>query len=465
MKDERMKTKLRRIFTRYFNSWWIPATLCIVLIAILFGLTTQAKFQWPETSPLNSTASAFVLCGLAIACCGLTCSLVWHLLKQKWQKLGAGLLGALFVLVGLYFVGGGIVTLLWLWPVEDSFADNLTIPEGIEISEPIGQDVKAGDESDAFQKAVLAASAQPSSDDSTVTASIDSLIALYANAPDVLMRYLAMSPAWFVSEGGGGGVVAARRWQMNSTWQNNSGQYSEAVADDSPETSSEATPLSLLLRIHFYKYPLATSTFTTFLSPGETAALNLSNEGESGYSSRVMILAGDFFVEIIEDSSGQGRQLTKAALSFLENEMASLAENPSEATIRAALPINSIEEGTASIELKDLSQPGLYQVTSWLNPGESGSVYLKAFEVTQNTPLSAQLLRLESEERMGWSDRDELFMANADIKIDEGSWGKPYAARFEVWFSPDVGTGDSPEGTLRDRKLLESVFKIEGWQS
>lgn len=461
-----MKTKLRRIFTRYFNSWWIPATLCIVLIAILFGLTTQAKFQWPETSPLNSVASALVLCGLAVACCGLACSLVWHLLKQKWKKLGAGLLGSLFVLVGLYFVGGGIVTLLWLWPVEDSFADNLTIPEGIEITEPIGRDVKAGNQSDSFQKAVLTALAQPGAGDSVITANIDSLSTLYKNSPASLERYLAMSPAWFVAKGRSSGAVAIRRWQIDSNWQhNNNGQYSDFAVDTVSADLPEATSFSLQIKIHFSKYPLSTSTFTTFLSPGETSALALASDTASGYASHCVILAGDFFVEIIEDSNSQDRKLTKAALSFVESELKPLAENPSEATIRAALPAGSTREGDAFIELKDLTQPGLYQSTSWLNPGESGSVYLKAFEVTQNTPLSAQLLRLESEEQIGWSNRpDELFMANTNFKIDEGSWGKPYAARFEVWFSPDAGTGNSSEATLRDRKLLEKVFKIEGWQ-
>ena len=38
----------------------------------------------------------------------------------------------------------------------------------------------------------------------------------------------------------------------------------------------------------------------------------------------------------------------------------------------------------------------------------------------------------------------------------EGDWGKPYAARLEVWFTPDSGGPD--------RKLMEKTFKIEGWQ-
>lgn len=35
-------------------------------------------------------------------------------------------------------------------------------------------------------------------------------------------------------------------------------------------------------------------------------------------------------------------------------------------------------------------------------------------------------------------------------------WGKPYAARFEVWFKPDSGKAE--------RRLAERIFRIEGWQ-
>jgi hypothetical protein len=48
------------------------------------------------------------------------------------------------------------------------------------------------------------------------------------------------------------------------------------------------------------------------------------------------------------------------------------------------------------------------------------------------------------------------FSNNGTITIYEGDWGKPYAARFEVWFK---GNEDQ-----RERKLMEKVYKIEGWQ-
>ena len=102
-------------------------------------------------------------------------------------------------------------------------------------------------------------------------------------------------------------------------------------------------------------------------------------------------------------------------------------------------------------------QPGIYGVVYSLNPGEPGSVYLKAFEVTKGTPLSVDRLEAKSRTRMTWStESSERFGAKAGFTIYEGDWGKPYAARFEVWFTPDSGKAD--------RKLAERIFKIEGWQ-
>jgi hypothetical protein len=77
--------------------------------------------------------------------------------------------------------------------------------------------------------------------------------------------------------------------------------------------------------------------------------------------------------------------------------------------------------------------------------------------VTKGTPLSETRLKERSNEWVGWSsDPNELFFSNTDFTIYEGDWGKPYAARFEVWFQPDSGA--------MERKLLEKVYKIEGWQ-
>lgn len=109
-------------------------------------------------------------------------------------------------------------------------------------------------------------------------------------------------------------------------------------------------------------------------------------------------------------------------------------------------------------------QPGLYEYSFWTKQIDRGRIYLKAFEVTKNDPLSVD----EVEENSAISvynptDSLVMFQMNPENSRDskhftiyEGDWGKPYAARFELWFVPDNGA--------KERKLIEKIYKIEGWQ-
>jgi hypothetical protein len=149
-------------------------------------------------------------------------------------------------------------------------------------------------------------------------------------------------------------------------------------------------------------------------------------------------------------------------MATLENEFSEFLKNPSAAVGRAKQSSRELAlrlAGTTgeAFRLLEGMQPGMYGVAYSLNPGEPGVVYLKAFEVTKGTALSEDRLKAASETRMTWSaDSSESFGGKSGFTIYEGDWGKPYAARFEVWFKPDSG---GPE-----RKMAERVFKIEGWQ-
>lgn len=112
--------------------------------------------------------------------------------------------------------------------------------------------------------------------------------------------------------------------------------------------------------------------------------------------------------------------------------------------------------GEESIRLVGWHQGGVYRVLAYVNPGEAGLAYLKVFEATRNTPLSESRLPKRSTQQLQWSaDPDEKFLYNARITVYEGDWGTYYPARFELWFVPKSG---APE-----RKLIEKIFKIEGW--
>ena len=68
------------------------------------------------------------------------------------------------------------------------------------------------------------------------------------------------------------------------------------------------------------------------------------------------------------------------------------------------------------------------------NPGKLGKIYLKAYEITHNTPLSEYALK-EKAQLIGWSnDANELFYTLSSFRIYEGDKGKPYAARSRTFY-------------------------------
>ena len=175
-----------------------------------------------------------------------------------------------------------------------------------------------------------------------------------------------------------------------------------------------------------------------------------------------MIECGGVWVEVFEQSGTPERRVTKATVTALEKEFSEFERDPTAATERVRGKSRELASRLAGkdghpFRLLIGMQPGMYGVAYSLNPGEPGSVYLKAFEVTKGTPLSFDRLKMASQTRMTWSsETSQRFGAKAGFMIYEGDWGKPYAARFQVWFKPD---SDKPE-----RKLAERIFKIEGWQ-
>ncbi|EDP94847.1 hypothetical protein U8527_08005 [Kordia algicida OT-1] len=109
-----------------------------------------------------------------------------------------------------------------------------------------------------------------------------------------------------------------------------------------------------------------------------------------------------------------------------------------------------------SFQLYNSFQPGLYEYDLWLKSNESGTIFLKAFEITQEIELSVPRLQKRSSISISNTNgKIKKFGTVDNFTIYEGDWGKPYGARFEVWFTPDDGN--------KSRKLYEKNYVIEGW--
>jgi hypothetical protein len=108
-------------------------------------------------------------------------------------------------------------------------------------------------------------------------------------------------------------------------------------------------------------------------------------------------------------------------------------------------------------------QGGMYAVEIHANPGEPGTLFLRAFEPSTNTPLSEDPLNAQKQlsvttrHTANYSSKpNEAFVSLVDFKLTEGGWNQFYAARFELWFAP---ASDAPP-----RRLHTKVFRVEGWQ-
>ena len=164
---------------------------------------------------------------------------------------------------------------------------------------------------------------------------------------------------------------------------------------------------------------------------------------------------GGALADIFDQSRFPGRQMTAAALEYVENEFAALAAAPG--GWRDLLPGDSFRTGGPELILRDGAQGGIYEAAVWCNPGEKGTICLKAFEIAGGAPLSARRLKLSSGCVSGWSDDPgEQFQSSMHFTIYEGEWEHFYGARFELWFQPDSGGAE--------RKLFEKNYKIQGWQ-
>ncbi len=250
-----------------------------------------------------------------------------------------------------------------------------------------------------------------------------------------------------------GNRFAARRWSYGGEPRDQLHGY---ISDFGEETGFQTRTLLCLDRKQWSRYDVQQ------VPEGSSPVVPEMSEGNRMHESRVMIECGGAWVEVFEQSNALERRVTRASVETLEAEFSEFMKDPAASVKRAQgraldLALRLGGESGEPFRLLEGMQPGIYGVAFSLNPGEPGVVYLKAFEVTKGTPLSEDRLEAASETRMTWSaDPTEKFGAKSGFTIYEGDWGKPYAARFEVWFRPD---SQSPE-----RKLAERIYKIEGWQ-
>ena len=107
------------------------------------------------------------------------------------------------------------------------------------------------------------------------------------------------------------------------------------------------------------------------------------------------------------------------------------------------------------LQIWDGFQGGIYNYDFYYGPLPAGEIYLKCFEVTEDIPLSDYRLKKASMVQINGTSTFSKLVDKQEFTIYEGVWNDYYAARIEVWFK-DAKTGD-------EKKLLEKVYRVEGW--
>lgn len=339
------------------------------------------------------------------------------------------------------------------WPAP---AENLP---GVTDSWPL----KIGESPrDEYGRQVFLALCNPNAARSNLTCRIDSVDRLAGERKSVLMRYLAAHPGWRVRVYPAGRDYpvpegtpircAERRICPKGDWLTcwlDGGWEGELETSPYPDEDWENFELDFSL-IFEGDLPADVSCRS-----GETIPVEITyDEAPPNANCFVACRGKNLTVYAREGCVAYTAPRTlQTAYDFTEQEFARLSEVNDWAGIRALLPTNGIRRGESSLTLYGAHFVYLY--SGWVNPGEPGDIYLKAFEVSTGTPLSQEDWKRWSRETVGWSDDlEEKFCISGALRIMEGDGRNPYAARFEVWFVPDAG---GPE-----RKLYERVFKVKG---
>ena len=159
-------------------------------------------------------------------------------------------------------------------------------------------------------------------------------------------------------------------------------------------------------------------------------------------------MAGTACIYIYDESLFQGRQMTAKLVELVNKEFKALETTDD---------LNACgEKRPLEVNLYNNTQPGLYLLDIWSNPGETGTLTVKAHEITKGTPLSEYRLLEHQVKVYGCPQIDVSFNSQIDFTIFEGNWDQYYGACFELWFKPDSG---APE-----RKLWSGNYRIQGWQ-
>lgn len=120
----------------------------------------------------------------------------------------------------------------------------------------------------------------------------------------------------------------------------------------------------------------------------------------------------------------------------------------------ATQAIDTLGSNTWLVLRNDI-QGGIYNYDFYYTPLPAGEIFLRCFEATENIPLSEKEIEERSKVQIDSTASFSQLVNKQQFSIYEGDWEDYYAARVEVWFRDAA--------TKQEKKLLEKVYRVEGW--
>lgn len=275
---------------------------------------------------------------------------------------------------------------------------------------------------------------------------------------NILQRHLQASPEWKVFPEHGA-LIAYRREYKSGKWVVSLNGYKSSQRG---QTHAQTRHLFRFSKEGGGAFTNEVNRSILIITAPDTGdiQLNLESSGQ-GIESYLTVGKPGLWFEFFEQTNSEPRDYTRKALAELSTMMQVLREEEDEVKQRgfapSLMPKDGVIQGKPVLTISDSFQGGIFDVTARVNPGQPGTVYLKAFRSDTGEQLSKDRLKSNSQEYVGWSeDSNDLFLYNAHVTIYEGDWDTPHRARFELWLQP---VDDKPE-----IKLLESEREIVGWQ-
>ena len=279
----------------------------------------------------------------------------------------------------------------------DGFADELKIPEGLELAEPETQDEVFRERKYADDEVFAAALADPKDDGELLQKTTALYKQIFRTKRDLALAYFQKNKRWHaIGIAGSGFQITGYKFER-TYW-----------------SGTQFAQLDFTAQEPF--------------RDNYRAKRGCKNEA-AGFSA----VLSDFYAELkkvdaLKDESG----------------------------IEAILPEPKpyVPPVKSDFKLVNGMQGGIYHYQAVVNPGEDGEVYLRAYEVTKGTRLSADRMKLRTTEKVTGKG-EQVIGIGKEFTIYEGDWGQYYAARLEIWFVP--ANGGKP------RKLKEKLFRVQGW--